>query len=146
MEQFRVVSLKCPGCGGALDIAPQIATFACGYCGASVLVSRSGGTISLSLEAAIARVQVGTDKTAAELAIDRLERELEDLESEKGVAKTGVGCAYVMALFPAFSGLMTIFYGFKIPDSALPYLLFGIAFLAVTAQLDITLPLSRVES
>ena len=77
MEQISIVSLKCPQCGGALQVSPEMQHFACGYCGGSVVVSRSGGTISLGLEQVLANVQRGADKTAAELAIVRLERELQ---------------------------------------------------------------------
>lgn len=72
------VALKCPNCGGRLEVTKEMSTFACGYCGASVTVQRRGGTVSLSLEEAIARVQVGTDKTAAELAIRRLREEVQE--------------------------------------------------------------------
>lgn len=82
MEQVRIVSLKCPQCGGALQVSPEMQHFACGYCGGSVVVSRSGGTISLGLEQVLANVQKGTDKTAAELAIPRLEREIREKEDE----------------------------------------------------------------
>jgi len=58
--------------------------FACGYCGSQQLVERKGGTISLEpVTEAIGRVQVGTDKTAAELAITRLHSELRALTEEK---------------------------------------------------------------
>lgn len=59
-----------------------MSTFACGYCGASQMVARSGGTISLRLlTEGIAKVQAGTDKTAAELAIRRLKEEYISLEN-----------------------------------------------------------------
>lgn len=52
--------------------------FACGYCGANQIVERSGGTVSLELvSGAIRKVQAGTDKTAAELALKRLYPKLE---------------------------------------------------------------------
>jgi hypothetical protein len=55
--------------------------FACGYCGASQIVSRSGGTVSLRLlSEGIKRVQAGTDKTAAELALKRLKQEYQVFE------------------------------------------------------------------
>lgn len=60
-----------------------MSTFACGYCGAGVAVQRRGGTISLSLEDAVARVQVGTDKTAAELALKRLKEELAEAQTDR---------------------------------------------------------------
>jgi hypothetical protein len=54
--------------------------FACGYCGAEQIVERRGGTVALKpIADAIARVQVGTDKTAAELALKRLPQELKAL-------------------------------------------------------------------
>jgi Arc/MetJ family transcription regulator len=53
--------------------------FGCMYCGANVKVERAGGAISLKLVTeAIAAVQRGTDKTAAELAIRRLTGEIEE--------------------------------------------------------------------
>jgi hypothetical protein len=56
-----------------LPFAPRdMSRFACGYCGAALAVERRGGTIALrQVVDAVARVQVGTDKTAAELAIAR---------------------------------------------------------------------------
>ena len=56
--------------------------FACGYCGSEQIVERRGGTIGLKLVVdGVARVQIGTDKTAAELAIVRLEKELATLNA-----------------------------------------------------------------
>jgi hypothetical protein len=58
--------------------------FACGYCGSNQVVERSGGTVSLKpVVEAVARVQIGTDKTAAELAIPRLQQELSRLQSRR---------------------------------------------------------------
>jgi hypothetical protein len=58
--------------------------FACGYCGTEQILERSGGTISLkSVTDAIAKVQTGTDKTAAELALYRLPYELDSLLSQR---------------------------------------------------------------
>jgi predicted RNA-binding Zn-ribbon protein involved in translation (DUF1610 family) len=77
------IPLKCPNCGANLEITPEMETFACGYCGASQMVARSGGTVSLRLlTESIAKVQVGTDKTAAELAIRRLREDYATLEAE----------------------------------------------------------------
>lgn len=83
MDQIALVALKCPNCGGKLEVTGQMSQFACGYCGANVKVLRQGGTVSLSLEDAIARVQIGTDRTAAELALRRLKDELVEAEAEK---------------------------------------------------------------
>ena len=75
---MRVVTLNCSSCGAALEIDPGMSQFACAYCGAALAVERRGGTIALrQVVDAVAQVQVGTDKTAAELAIARLTRELD---------------------------------------------------------------------
>lgn len=83
------ISLKCTGCGSSLDITSDLEVFACGYCGARQLVRRSGGTISLKpLEEGIARVQEGTDRTAAELAVRRLREDLAVVDSDIERART----------------------------------------------------------
>lgn len=84
-QAIRVLSLKCSGCGSNLDITPEMESFACGYCGTQQVVQRSGGTVSLRLIGdAIAKVQMGMDRTAAELAIRRLREDLAEVEAEKG--------------------------------------------------------------
>ncbi len=76
-EQIKVVNLNCPSCGAPLEIHGDMERFACGHCGSEQIVLRRGGTIGLRLVAdAVARVQVGTDKTAAELALVRLDKEV----------------------------------------------------------------------
>lgn len=75
--QLQTIKLQCVSCGGNLDISPDMMNFACGYCGTQQTVERIGGTISLKLlKDAISKVQVGTDKTASELALKRLQEEL----------------------------------------------------------------------
>lgn len=74
---LKTITLKCSSCGGNLEITPEMDNFACGYCGVSQIVQRRGGTISLKLLTdSISKVQIGTDKTAAELAIKRLGKEI----------------------------------------------------------------------
>jgi len=80
---IEFVSLKCPSCAGRLDVYHDMERFACGYCGAEALVDRRGGSVSLKcLTAVIENVQRGTDKTAAELALIRLQKELVDLQDQ----------------------------------------------------------------
>lgn len=80
---MKSISLSCASCGSNLEVTADIDRFACGYCGASQVVQRVGGTISLKLVTdAIRLVQAGTDRTAAELALKRLNDELQDLEQE----------------------------------------------------------------
>jgi len=48
-----------------------------------MIVQRRGGTISLKrVEEAIKKLQIGTDRTAAELAIPRYEKDLKDLKNK----------------------------------------------------------------
>lgn len=78
--QLRTLSLKCPSCGALLDINPETDHFACGYCGTGQIVQRQGGIVALKpVTEAISRVQIGTDRTAAELAIRRITDELNAL-------------------------------------------------------------------
>jgi ribosomal protein S27E len=79
------VNLNCANCGAKLEVYDDMDRFACSFCGTEMLVQRRGGTVALkAITEAIKKVQVGTDKTAAELAIVRLEKELDDLyEAER---------------------------------------------------------------
>ena len=79
---MEVVALRCAGCGAQLEVDADTDNLTCGYCKTPQEVVRRGGTIALKkLGDAISRVQRGTDKTAAELAIPRIERELLELET-----------------------------------------------------------------
>ena len=82
-DQIRTLTLKCPGCGAALEVTPDMDRFACGYCGTEQIVQRRGGTVSPKLITdAISRVQTGTDRTAAELALVRLQQELAAIDTK----------------------------------------------------------------
>lgn len=82
-EQIKIIKLNCVNCGGALEIHGDMDQFACGYCGSPQIVERRGGTIALRrVVDAVARVQVGTDKTAAELALVRLEKEIASIYAQ----------------------------------------------------------------
>ncbi len=73
-----IIPLLCAGCGATLDITPQTDRFASSFCGLHQQVERRGGVVALKqVGDAIGRVQNGTDRTAAELAVRRLKRELE---------------------------------------------------------------------
>jgi predicted RNA-binding Zn-ribbon protein involved in translation (DUF1610 family) len=83
-----VVKLSCPSCGGALTITPAMERFACGYCGSEHIVRRSGGAVMLApVVEGLRKVQMGTDRTAAELAIVRLSKEIERLEADLQMLK-----------------------------------------------------------
>jgi hypothetical protein len=78
------VTLTCPSCGGKLEITSDIDRFACSHCGREHIVKRSGGIISLSpVVDELKKVGVGVDKTAAELAIVRLQKEIAELQAKR---------------------------------------------------------------
>ena len=81
---MKTFALKCPGCGAAIGVTQNDDVFACTYCGASVRVERGEGKVSLRLFAeAIQRVTQGVDRTAAELAIARISKEISQLRREQ---------------------------------------------------------------
>ena len=107
------INLNCANCGAKLEVHDDMGRFACGYCGTEMLVQRRGGTVALhAVTEAIKNVQVGTDKTAAELAIARYETELKQLQGnaaklandESTRSCTGIGCLGMLLLV----GLATI--------------------------------------
>lgn len=82
------IPLNCQSCGGKLEIYSDMDRFACGYCGTEMMVQRRGGTVALkAVTEAIAKVQVGTDRTAAELALVRLETEMKDRKTAERVLR-----------------------------------------------------------
>lgn len=59
-----------------------MSTFACGHCGNEHIVHREGGAIYLAPMAQdVRQIRVGVDKTAAELAVARLTKEMAELEA-----------------------------------------------------------------
>jgi len=77
------VTLAYPNCGGKLHITPDPHRFACAHCGSERMVRRGGGVVALApVVEGLRQVQTGVDKTAAELAIARLTRELTQLEDQ----------------------------------------------------------------
>lgn len=82
--ETNIINLTCPSCGGKLQITKDIDRFACGHCGNEQMVVRSGGTISLApVIDEIKHVSRGVDKTASELAIARIDREISELRDEE---------------------------------------------------------------
>ena len=82
-QMSNFISLSCPSCGSRLQITNQTEQFVCASCGNEYLVNRKGGIVSLEpVVEGIKRVQVGVDKTASELAISRLEKEIQKLKNQ----------------------------------------------------------------
>jgi predicted RNA-binding Zn-ribbon protein involved in translation (DUF1610 family) len=78
------VTLTCPSCGGTLDVTDDLDRFACAHCGTEHVVHRGGTTVSLSpVLQGLSRLQAGVDRTASELAIQRLGTEIATLDREK---------------------------------------------------------------
>jgi ribosomal protein S27AE len=86
---LEMIKLACASCGASLEVAKDVDHLACGHCGAQFVVRRSGAAISLApIVEGLKRVEVGIDRTASELAIARLNRELVDYEREGVAAET----------------------------------------------------------
>ncbi len=81
---MSLIELSCVNCSAPLQIGDDLESFACSYCGTTQVVQRSGGVVVLrKVQAAIHAVQRGTDRTAAELAIPRLTKELAEMQDAR---------------------------------------------------------------
>lgn len=81
MNELKIYKLNCASCNSNLEVPSDIDKFNCSYCGTQQIVQRSGGIIALrEVIDAVNRVQIGTDKTAAELALVRLQKEQNNLD------------------------------------------------------------------
>lgn len=117
------VSLSCPSCGAKLQVTRDLERFACGFCGNELTVRRGGGIISLApvveglerVATGVTRVQQGVDRTASELAIQRLRRDQDELTAAWGVvdsresAGSRLGTAALVIGVVAVSGGSTSF-------------------------------------
>jgi len=72
------ITLTCPSCGGRLEITKSIERFSCAHCGTEHMVKRGGGIVHL--EPVLEKVSEGVGKTASELALTRLEKEIESIQ------------------------------------------------------------------
>jgi hypothetical protein len=88
---MRVVALKCINCGSSLEVGPDVENFACGYCGTTYSVERKGGIVALRrFESAVQSVQFNTERTASELAIQRLRGEIAEIEARRDKAVAAI--------------------------------------------------------
>lgn len=106
----RVIALRCVSCGGKLEISPDMERFACGYCGTEQMVERRGGTVTLKgVEEAISRVQAGTDRTAAELALNRLSGELQSVSTQRSKLEAQMSQAENAGCWPSAIAAFVLF-------------------------------------
>lgn len=85
------ITLSCPSCGGRLEITKDMDRFVCAHCGNEQIVRRAGGTISLApVMEGLQKVQASTDRVSAELAIQRLTKELAESDIQLRSAQTKV--------------------------------------------------------
>lgn len=69
-------SIACPSCGGKLKPTDQHGHFVCIYCGTEQQVVRHGNTVTLE------PIADTLDKTASELALQRLRQQMPELQAE----------------------------------------------------------------
>ncbi len=85
----EVFTLTCPICGGRLQITPDMDRFACAHCGNEHIVTRGTGTVSLQpIREDLHVIGSGVDRTASELAIKRINAEMNVLQGELSALKS----------------------------------------------------------
>jgi predicted RNA-binding Zn-ribbon protein involved in translation (DUF1610 family) len=128
------IILKCPSCGAKLNVHDDMDRFACGYCGNEIAVQRRGGTVALrSITEAIRQVAVGTDRTAAELALQRLEKELNELNGGHNKALENPAVFGLLGILVAIFGLPMTWVG--ISESEAGTAITGVILLTVGAAI-----------
>lgn len=104
------LTLTCPTCGSKLKVTDKIHILVCASCGNEHMVHRDGGAIYLApIAQDVQQIRVGVDKTAAELAMARLTKEIEQInaqiiEAEEFDYKTLVAPSDKEAFMPVLAG------------------------------------------
>jgi ribosomal protein S27E len=128
MVSEHFVNLNCANCGAKLDVYDDLDRFSCSFCGTELVAQRRGGTVALrAVTEAISKVQVGTDKTAAELAITRYEKELQMVRSHwtkaapytilgilaflYGIGTLPIGLTMIFSMHNAGPGIAQVVFG-----------------------------------
>jgi len=74
------ITLSCPSCGGKLDVNPKMEYLFCSFCGQKQMLRHHDGAVSLAPVLEVMEgVKIGVDKTASELAIVRLQKEIPEI-------------------------------------------------------------------
>ena len=111
------ITLACPNCGGKLNITSDLERFACQFCGNEHIVRRSGGTVSLepvmammnTLNESMSRVSAISEKQAAEMAIKRLDKEIEEIQKQSAQLEEGSSTSWAFFGISAVVLFMSIF-------------------------------------
>ena len=127
---MKLINLTCPNCGAAIEVTEDLDRFACSYCGKEVLVKRAGGAVSL--KPVLEQVRDGAVRTASELAIQRLDGEIEELlEQRDPVAKKAdlsgiVTMLVVFGCVPMAAGVWMLVQDTDLACCAWPMVIVGI--------------------
>ncbi len=82
----HLITLTCPACGAKLKLVDNINLLVCATCGNEHMVHRGGGAIYLGpITQDVRQIRVGVDKTAAELTVARLTKEIKELDDQLDV-------------------------------------------------------------
>jgi hypothetical protein len=76
---MEIQSLKCNHCSADLKVNPQIKFFNCNFCGSSLTIKNSGGTVYTEV---IGEIKANTDNLVMQSNTILLEQELERLDRE----------------------------------------------------------------
>lgn len=123
MNSSNFITLACPNCGGKLTITTDLERFACQFCGNEHIVRRSGGTISLepvmkmmhtindninNMSSGLDLVKSISEKQAAEMAIKRINKEIEDLQKQRASLESGSTTTWLIFGISAIVCLISI--------------------------------------
>lgn len=143
------LTLTCPTCGAKLKLGANVNLLVCANCGNEHMVHRDGAAIYLGpIAQDVQQIRVGVDKTAAELAVIRLKKEIAEMDPVIEEAKRRNYSQFVRpiegeALFISGIVLSLIAAVFSIPFALLihsPVILIApLGFVAITVWLIIAL-------
>ena len=114
-----ITNLTCPSVSHSLLTTPDLDRFACGHCGNEHIVKRGGGIVSLTpVVEGLKEVRSGVDKTASELAIERLQKEIYSLTYQRATQRgSWLGTSISLIIFvPLGLFFLTFMFGIVIGD------------------------------
>jgi hypothetical protein len=84
MTGAEILSLNCPNCGGSLEIPSGLKNLVCNYCKSSLQLFQNESVTALQiLSEGLDGVRNDTTKIASELALSRIQSEINSLQKEK---------------------------------------------------------------